>query len=124
MDIELKEEVWIARTAHYCWGVGRVGQRWIGFAVGPLIRDVERVLFAIPEISEGVMLGIEDLNRAVRMTSAYAASEESDFGLVTEWLIPEEDRGDPEDYRCDGCGQLFCDGGCYWVEEDLDTCDS
>lgn len=87
----------------WTFGIGQLGEHWVGFALG------DGFLNIMAEVSEGFQLGLKDADLAMRMTSAVAVDPEQLFGGVDRWFIPEQCRGDPEDYRCEVCGEIGCD---------------
>jgi hypothetical protein len=105
------------------FAVGRMGDRWLGFATGSQYaadaRDAFRsvglpveagYLHVFAEVSTGYQLGVSDRDRAVLLTGALAQDPEGCFGGVDRWHVPEALRGKPDDYRCATCGQVGCDG--------------
>ncbi len=71
------------------------------------------MLFMFPEIAENFTMGILDRERAIRMTGAIAEDPESGYGGVDRWFVGEELRGKPDDFRCEMCERVGCDGiGC------------
>lgn len=93
----------------YRFGVGRVGDRWIGFATESEGIDVDPgMLFIIPEICDGFEMGILDRDRCVLLTGAIAQDPEYGFGGVERWHVPEHLRGKPEDFRCANCDRVGC----------------
>ena len=102
----------IASNRHgYGFYVGRIADRWIGFAT-ELNPQQRSGLFVFAEVSEGVLLGVCDRDRAILVTSAVAQSVEHGYGGVDEWKVAEPLRGKPEDFRCKQCDELFCKGEC------------
>lgn len=90
--------------------VGLLGDRWIGAAVSQAGQG-QRILMLLPEVAEGVELGLVDKTEAIRLTAALAQDPER-YGGVDRWLIHESLRGDPEAYRCRSCGRVGCQGEC------------
>lgn len=110
----------IARTERWAVAVGRLGDRWIGFGRG-VLRGGGRYMHVIPEVSDrDYTLGVVDREQAIRMTSAILSDpEESGFGEVMVWMIPRDQRGDLEAYRCDVCGETFCCGNCLDYDHEV-----
>ena len=99
----------------YRFAVGTIpdeggGVRWIGFA------DSDVGAFIFPAICEGHMMGTKDRDRAIKLTGAIAQSFEHGYGGVDRWFVPEELRGKPEDFRCQHCEMVGCNGIC--VDDD------
>lgn len=95
----------------YQFAVGRMETRWIGFAIGDL-EDGTRMLFIFPEVSQGVLLGLANKVQAIRLTAAVACDPEQGYGGIKRWRIPPRLRGTPEEFRCERCHALNCDGFC------------
>jgi hypothetical protein len=95
----------------YWFGVGQLEGRWIGFAVGRL-DDGNEMVFWFPEIAEGHLIGLADCNEAIKASSAIVQDPSHAYGGIQHWLIPEELRGNPDDYRCGYCCQVGCPGDC------------
>jgi hypothetical protein len=111
--VAIEEQVIIGDNRHgYAFAVGRVGDRWLGYAITRL------GLFLFPGVSEGVDLGMEDRDEAIRRVGAIAQDLNSGYGGVETWHVPEELRGDPGRYRCDVCGEICCED-----DHDLDDLD-
>jgi hypothetical protein len=107
------------------WGfyVGRTNGRWIGFG-GPSTFTVrlrralqaeglipeQAGLFIFPEVSEGYALGVLDKDRAIRLTLAVACDSEHGFGGIERWHVPESLRPGPDEFRCENCETIGCDG--------------
>ena len=96
----------------YRFYVGRLNGEWIGFSLGDL-DDGRKMMCLLPEVSVAKVVGIEDRDLAIRMVSALAENAGSGFGGIARWFVEEKLRGDPEEFRCSMCDQLFCDGTCY-----------
>ncbi len=116
------DEVWLIgeNRYRYRFAVGRLGPRWLGFAIGEL-EDSNRMLFIFPEVGNGAELGLANRNEAIRLTSAVACDAAQGYGGVDRWMIPPRLRGDPEDFRCQRCAGLNCDGSCgdeYSIEDE------
>jgi len=97
----------IAATAQYLFCVGRCEGRWIGFTVGrgPKHRNMMSLL---PQIASDYRLGLEDRDEAVRQTTAIAQDAAAGYGRIEEWHVPAGLIADPDDYRCDVCGEICC----------------
>lgn len=96
----------------YQFGVGQLAGRWVGFAIG-YRKDGKPVgLFFLPGISEDAHLGLLDRERAIRMTGAIACDPEHGYGGVARWFIEKARRGNPDEFRCERCGSVGCDGDC------------
>ena len=109
--LEISETVKVGENDYgYTFFVGLYGSRWIGFAVGEEREKERKMMFIFPEISSNGTLGVTSLDEAIRMTGALAEDVESGFGEIERWCVPEELRGDPDDYRCENCGAVCCDG--------------
>lgn len=93
----------------YQFCVGRLGSRWVGYAVGAT-DDGERMLFLFSEICEGHVMGIMSLEEAIRMTGALAQDPEQAYGGVDRWYVHDRLQASPDDYRCDHCDRVGCDG--------------
>lgn len=113
----------IADNTHgWCFCVAKLNStRWVGFAAPP--RSLAEKAFAseglpvdpqmlmiFPEVSEGYRMGVLDRDLAIRMTGAVAQDPESCYGGIERWHVPEELRGKPEDFRCERCERIGCDG--------------
>lgn len=95
----------------YWFGVGRMGERYIGFAIGELSNG-DRMMFMLPGIAENHTLGITDRERAVKWTGAIAQDPTYGYGGISRWFVPEELRGKPDDFRCADCEEVGCAGDC------------
>jgi len=108
----------------YGWefAVGRIGERWLGFARDGAFSQHVRQAFAseglavepgymhlFPEVAEGVEIGLPDKERAILLTGALAQDPEQPFGGIDRWHVPEEQRGKPDDFRCPNCDRVGCD---------------
>lgn len=92
----------------YKFGVGLAGDRWLGFALGDLPGG-DKMLFVMPNVSEGFDLGLKDRDQAILMTGAIAQDPESAFGGITRWFVQADLRGDPNTIaRCPRCGEIGC----------------
>jgi hypothetical protein len=96
----------------YRFAVAKIpGERWIGFA------DSDYGAFVFPSISENHIMGIAGRELAIKLTGAIAQSIEHGYGGITRWFVEEELRGRPEDFTCDECGEVACDGECSYENE-------
>lgn len=112
MTFSLEDVLILGANEHWQFGVGRQGERWIGFAFGRL-EDGHGYLHVLTEVcDEPWLVDVTDRDRVIRMTGAVACDPEASWGGVAEWYVDEELRGDPEEFRCDVCGQVGCRGGC------------
>lgn len=94
----------IGRNAQYQFCIGQMGERWAGFA------KAGEAIFLFSQVGDGYNLGFTSRQEALRMTSAIIQDGdiEGSYGPVEKWFIPEGARGDPDDYRCDECGEIGC----------------
>ena len=67
--IELTDITRIGQNDDYVFAVGRIVDRWIGFARGATPETLP-ILFVFPEVAEGYELGVPDRARAVLLTGA------------------------------------------------------
>ena len=103
----------IASNRYWTWMVGLSGDRWLGLAFGATRDENGRgYMHVFSEVCEGIDLGLRDQAAAIRLTSALAADPASTFGAVNRWFIPEAERGSPDEFRCDNCGEIGCQGEC------------
>ncbi len=110
-SLTFSETLMIGSNEHgYSFGVGLLSDRWLGFSIGD-DGNVLPMLFVMPEISEDFQLGIPDRDRCIRMAGAIAQDPERNYGGISTWLVAEDLRGDPEDFRCPLCREVCC-GGC------------
>jgi len=108
--LELTDILKIGENDHgYSFAVGKLGGRWVGFAVGDL-GEGKQGMFFLPGISEEYELGLTDRELAIRMTGAVAQSPEHGYGGIERWFVVEELRGRPEDFQCAECGEIACSG--------------
>ena len=70
-ELQFEEVTLVGLNAGYRFAVGRVKDRWLGFAIGELDGG-ERMLFIFPEIADGALLGLADKERAILLTGAIA----------------------------------------------------
>lgn len=113
--IQISDSTRIGTNYDYQFYVGKVCERWIGFA-RPNVKDPTGI-FVFSQVSEGVYLGLTDRNEAIKRTAAFAESDEYGYGGITEWLLDESLRGKPEDYECSLCQTIFCEGECLDDED-------
>lgn len=97
----------------YEFFVGSIAHKWIGFAVG-----AQTVSLFSQIADRDYELGLTDKARVILLTGAIAQDDESGYGGITEWFVPENQRGDPEKLRCKHCCELVCEGDCEAAEED------
>lgn len=107
--LQLQQTAMLAANDSWTFCVGRMGDRWLGFAVG-FLEDGAKFVNVFPEVSEGAQLGIRDYARAVKLTTAIAQDPEQGLGGVEHWFIPPGARGNPDDFRCANCDRVGCDG--------------
>lgn len=111
-QIQITDRLDIGENDHgYKFAVGKIGDRWVGFADGKL-DDGNRMFFLFPEISEDYQMGLTDRDGVIKLTGAIAQSVEHGYGGIARWFIPEELRGDPKDFTCERCESVGCRGGC------------
>jgi hypothetical protein len=128
-ETDIKNILKIGENDHdYCFADGMIHGRWFGFAIVNLGNEQTGVFF-LPGIGEGHMLGVSDRTRAIKLTGAIAQSSEHGYGGVARWFVPEELRGKPEEFICEGCGSVGCSGDCtndfdfdYEDEFEYDDC--
>jgi hypothetical protein len=113
--VPLDKVTMIGRNEQYGFGVGQIGKRWVGFAVGHT--DEEKMLFFFPEIMEEFQMGVMDKEDAIKKAGAIAQDEEKGYGGIEEWYVEERLQADPEEFRCLICGVVLC-GGCEEDEDD------
>jgi hypothetical protein len=110
--IKIEEQVLVGSNRHgYTFAVGRLGDRWVGYAGGG------GMLFILPGMSEDHELGLTDRDEAIRRVGACALDGGQGYGGIDEWHVPEDLRGDPDAYRCAVCDEVCCD------EDHADLCD-
>lgn len=123
MQLDLTDVFFIGENDAYRFGIGRLGDRWVGFAQEGQASERSRrafrsegmdvapgMLFFFPEVSEGFELGVADRQHAILLTGALAQDPENCYGGVEKWHVPEGLRGDPENFRCQHCDRVGCDG--------------
>ena len=123
MDLKIEEFEFIGRNDYWQFAVGRCGDRWLGLALEGMAIQAAREAFRseglecqdpymhiFSEVSDGTNLGMLDKRKAILLVGALAQDSEHDFGGIYAWLVPEELRGKPEDFRCATCGDVGCDG--------------
>jgi hypothetical protein len=126
-DLSITEQTIIGENAYYRFFVGRMGERWVGFAAESATAHAARQLllaeglnpipdkiFLFPDVSgqgdECHLPGVPDRARAIRMTGAIAQDPGHAYGGIDRWHVPDELRGKPEDFRCARCDWFGCDG--------------
>jgi hypothetical protein len=110
--IQITDRFEIGENDHgYRFAIGKMGDRWIGFADGDL-GNGKRVLFMFPHISENYQMGMADRDLVIKLTGAIAESLEHGYGGIERWFIPDELRGKPEDFTCEYCEGVGCRGTC------------
>ncbi len=125
--LELHDVTIIAENDHgWRFGVGRIGERWVGFGTESAAREQSRAAFdseGLPvdpgylhlftEVGTATEMGVADRDEAIRLTGAAAQDPEACFGGIDRWFVAEDLRGDPEKYRCPDCdgigGDCVCD---------------
>jgi hypothetical protein len=111
-EIRITDQQLIGENDHgYRFLVGKIGDRWVGFADGDL-GDGKRMLFMFPAISEDYQMGLLDRELVIKLTGAIAQSVEHGYGGIARWFVPEELRGKPEDFTCEHCESVGCRGSC------------
>lgn len=101
----------IAQNDHgYRFCVGRIGGRWCGCAIGYSAETRQSFMFLFHEIASRGMLGLEQRDEAIRQTAACAQDLANAYGGVDRWHVEERLRASPEEYRCENCGCVCCDG--------------
>ena len=121
--LSITEQFVLAENDGWRWCVGKLGNRWLGYAREGTHSEFSRRAFAneglevqpsmlmlFHQVADGCELGVLDRERAVKLVTALAADPESDYGDVLHWFVPVEERGDPEALRCKRCGDVGCDG--------------
>lgn len=110
-NIQFANTLLIAENDHgYQFAVGQLASgNWAGFAIGWL-DDGGRMLFLFSEVSDGITLGVSSRDDAIRMTGAIAQDPEHSYGGVSRWHVAEELRCHPDEYRCENCCHVGCDG--------------
>jgi hypothetical protein len=123
--LSFSEVLNVGDNRRYLFAVGKLADRWAGFAVGkprPGKPDEPRMIFIFPEISDDYTLGIESRDEAIRMTAAIAQDPESNYGGIKRWFVEDALRASPDDYRCEHCQRVGCKGiECVDALEDLDV---
>lgn len=99
----------IAQNAEWTFCVALCGGRWLPGALGRL-EDGNSFFHVFP--TPGHELGVEERDEAIRIASVVAADEGQGFGGVDRWHVEPWRRGNPDDYRCELCGELCCWGEC------------
>lgn len=119
--MKIGRTVLIAETEDWRICVGQLQDtgRWIGFAMGSC-DDGSDFLDVMPQSGDGLQLGLTSRDEAFRQASACASNWESGYGEITVWHLPESQRATPEDYRCENCDEVLCDGRCEEFAEPED----
>ena len=105
--LQLKETMIVAENRHgYQFGIGLVGDRWIGFARGA------EMLFVFPAIADDFQLGLLDKQRVIKLTVAIACDPDGGYGGIDQWFVTYDLRGHPDDFRCPYCARVGCQGEC------------
>jgi hypothetical protein len=142
LTLDLADLLEIGRNPWYSFHVARHRDaredRWIGFAVGHDAKaadldgatvnyagmvqgDKVPMLFVFPEVGSDGRLGLLDRDEAIRLTGAIAQDPEHGYGGVERWRIPEDLRATPDEFRCEHCNAVGCDGLlCVEDEEEQD----
>lgn len=127
----------IGRNDLWQFGIGKLGDRWVGVAGQSEIASAAKSAFAseglavepeylhiLSEVSEESELGMRDKRAAILLIGALAQDPESGFGGIDKWFVPEELRGDPEKFRCERCATVGCSGkdcsDCDQLDDDFD----
>lgn len=111
-EIDIAERLDIGENDHgYKFAVGKIGDRWVGFADGELDGS-DRMLFMFPAISDDYQLGLKNRELVIKLTGAIAQSGEHAYGGIARWFIPAELRGNPKDFICEYCECVGCRGTC------------
>jgi len=120
VDLELTNTLVVAENDHgYQFCVAQNADRWIGFAAGEL-DDGRRMMFVFPNVADGIRLGLEDRDEAIRLTTAIAAAPENGYGGIARYFVDEDLLGRPEQYRCENCDEVGCLGDCVdWGPESV-----
>lgn len=87
----------------YAFAVGKWRGSWHGFAVGRM-SDGDKMLFFFSGCAN-----MADRDECIKKTCAIALSPEYGYGGISTWMIEENLRAGPEDYRCRACGEICCD---------------
>jgi hypothetical protein len=94
----------------YTFAVGEARGRWLGFALCRV--QGQQTIFVFPEVSESSLMGLAAWEQAIRLTAAIAQAPEQGYGGVDCWHVPQHYRANPDDYRCEDCGEVGCQGEC------------
>lgn len=116
--IQITDRFDIGENDHgYKFAVGKIVNRWVGFADGEL-ENGDRLFLIFPAISENYQMGLTDRELVIKLTGAIAQSGEHGYGGIARWFIPQELRGDPKEFTCENCESVGCQGSCenddYW----------
>ncbi len=111
--IRIDEQIEVGRNEWgYSFAVGRVLDRWLGYAIGG------GGIFFFAGVADGPLLGLIDRDEAIRRVGAIARDDAQGFGGVAAWSVPEDLRGDPERYRCPVCDEVCCGADHEYDDED------
>jgi hypothetical protein len=101
--LSFEEEFLVGSNPHgYSFYVGRLDDRWLGYAIGAAM------VFVFPGISTDHRIGVADRDEAIRRLGAIAQDPASGYGGIKAWFVEEALRGDPVAYRCKVCGEVCC----------------
>ena len=53
-----------------------------------------------------------DRATTIKFTGAFPQDPEQGYGGVARWFVPEELRGNPDEFRCPDCQLVGCHGMC------------
>lgn len=104
-EINIEEAHLWGRNEFYDFYIGRVGDRWAGFAVG-VIDETQRMAFMLPGVSEGFNVGCVDREEAFRLTVAIILDGAGGYGPVDEWLDDTYRLVDVEQFRDQYSGEI------------------
>ncbi len=123
MNLKIEAILSVGSNDRWQFAVAKVGDRWLGVAMECQFSRAVKVAFAAEglavrsgymhvfgEVSEEFELGMKDQTKAILLVGALARDAEQGFGGIDDWLVPEELRGDPDDFRCNNCWAVGCDG--------------
>jgi len=132
MSLTLHEIIPVGENRHWTFIAARCGDRWLGGAVGkteppsaklpPSADGLDpNMFFVFPEVSDELQLGVLDRDRAILLVGAIAQDIESTYGGITTWRVAPELQGRPDDFRCEVCDRVGCQGvECVGADIDLD----
>lgn len=101
----------------YRFGVGKVGGRWVGFAIGNT--DGGGCMFML-SISPDAWLGVVERDDAIRRSAAFIQSPENGYGGFTHWHMDDSLRSVADDFRCETCNDVCCNGRCRDYEFEVE----